>query len=331
MNQKSKYEENSIEISLKGIDQRILFGYNSLNLKEIELAFPVKIVARGEKLKVYGETLELFKIRDLFQILIRQVKQEGEVPEHFFENLIRNTRGETPLKSINEDDRVLVKPNRDVIKPRSSGQTAYLKAIWENDLVFVIGPAGTGKTYLAVACAIRKLKAREIERIILVRPAVEAGESLGFLPGDMKEKVDPYLRPLYDALYEMLAADKMEKLLFHNTIEVAPLAYMRGRSLNNSFIILDEAQNTTSGQMKMLLTRLGFGSQAVITGDITQIDLPNHKDSGLLQVQNILKGISGIQFVYLDQADVVRHKLVQDIIQAYDKFGKNNRNSTDGD
>ncbi len=206
------------------------------------------------------------------------------------------------------------------IRPRTEGQREYVRCIQENDIVFAIGPAGTGKTYIAVAMAVRALKKKQISRIILVRPAVEAGEKLGFLPGDLQEKVAPYLRPLYDALYDMLEIELFQKYLERGTIEVAPLAYMRGRTLNDSFIILDEAQNTTPEQMKMFLTRLGFGSKMVITGDITQIDLPQGKGSGLVLIQNILKGIDGIAFVYLTDRDVVRHDLVQKIIKAYEKY-----------
>ncbi|MBN2542226.1 PhoH family protein [bacterium] len=321
--------DNSITLSLKGVDQRVLFGYNSINLKEIELEFPVKIVARGEKLRIYGETTEVLKTKQVFKELISYIKQEGELPEGIVENCIRTIRGENTLNIPTDDDRILVTSKHEAIRPRTAGQAEYVEAIWDNDLVFVIGPAGTGKTYLAVACAVRKLKAREVDRIILVRPAVEAGESLGFLPGDMKEKVDPYLRPLYDALFEMLPDGKMERLINQNIIEVAPLAFMRGRSLNNSFVILDEAQNTTAGQMKMFLTRLGFHSQAVVTGDITQIDLVNPEDSGLVKIQSILTNIVGIKFVYLTQTDVVRHKLVQDIIMAYEQYEKNKQNNID--
>lgn len=208
----------------------------------------------------------------------------------------------------------------EAIKAKTPGQTAIVKASQKNDILFAIGPAGTGKTYTSVALAVKALKERKVKKIILARPAVEAGENLGFLPGDLKEKIDPYLRPLYDALEEMIEYDRLEFLLAKNTIEIAPLAYMRGRTLNNAFVILDEAQNATNTQMKMFLTRIGFNSRAIITGDITQTDLPKKQQSGLIQIQSILQKIEGITFVYLDQKDVVRHKLVRDIIDAYEKF-----------
>lgn len=208
----------------------------------------------------------------------------------------------------------------EAISAKTSGQRNIIKASENNDILFAIGPAGTGKTYTSVALAVRALKQRQVKRIILARPAVEAGENLGFLPGDLKEKIDPYLRPLYDALEEMIEYDKLEFQLAKNVIEIAPLAYMRGRTLNNAFVILDEAQNATNTQMKMFLTRIGFNSRAIITGDITQTDLPRRQESGLIVIQKILKDIDGISFVYLDQNDVVRHKLVRDIIEAYDRF-----------
>ena len=210
-----------------------------------------------------------------------------------------------------------------MIKPKTIGQKIYIDNIRKNDIVFGIGPAGTGKTYLAVAMAVDAFRKKEVERIILTRPAVEAGEKLGFLPGDLQDKVDPYLRPLYDALFEIMGAENYMRNLEKGLIEVAPLAYMRGRTIDSSFIILDEAQNTTKEQMKMFLTRLGYGSKAVVTGDVTQIDLPAGKKSGLKQVEGILKNVKGISFIYFDKKDVVRHKLVQDIISAYEKFEKN--------
>ncbi|MGQ9854497.1 MAG: PhoH family protein, partial [Candidatus Oleimicrobiaceae bacterium] len=215
---------------------------------------------------------------------------------------------------------VVLMAHRGPIRPRSEGQARYVRLVADSDIVFAIGPAGTGKTYLAVAMAVAHLQAREVERIILARPAVEAGESLGFLPGDLKEKVDPYLRPLYDALYDMLPAEKLRRYLEVGVIEIVPLAYMRGRTLNHAFVILDEAQNSTALQMKMFLTRLGVGSKAIVTGDITQIDLPASSESGLVQIQQVVRGIEGIAFAYLSEQDVVRHRLVRDIIRAYDNF-----------
>ncbi|MDW8367361.1 MAG: PhoH family protein, partial [Abditibacteriales bacterium] len=224
-------------------------------------------------------------------------------------------------------DTILISERGKPIGPRTVGQKRYVEAIRRNDLVFGIGPAGTGKTYLAVAMAVAALKAKKVARIILTRPAVEAGERLGFLPGDLQEKVDPYLRPLYDALYEMLDMEKAQKYLERRIIEVAPLAYMRGRTLNDSFIIMDEAQNTTTSQMKMFLTRMGFGSKVVVTGDVTQIDLPSGKISGLNAVREILAGVPGIEFIYLTDHDVVRHKLVQRIIQAYELYERKQHDS----
>ena len=224
------------------------------------------------------------------------------------------------IAAVDSVSEVLVKTRRAMIKARGENQRNYIKSIQANDVSFGIGPAGTGKTYLAVACAVEALEADRVRRLCLVRPAVEAGERLGFLPGDMAQKIDPYLRPLYDALYEMLGFERVAKLIERNVIEVAPLAFMRGRTLNESFIILDEAQNTTTEQMKMFLTRIGFGSKAVVTGDITQIDLPRGKDSGLKNVINIIDGIEGISFTYFKSKDVVRHRLVARILDAYEKF-----------
>ena len=229
---------------------------------------------------------------------------------------IRSRQGQV---SVDSEELVLKTP-RSSVKPRNSHQQDYVKSIWRHDINFGIGPAGTGKTYLAVACAVEALIKEEVNRILLVRPAVEAGEKLGFLPGDLAQKIDPYLRPLYDALYEMLGFEKVARMIERNVIEVAPLAYMRGRTLNNSFIILDESQNTTTAQMKMFLTRIGFGSTAVITGDVTQIDLPKGTRSGLVHVSKILQGIDEIGFTYFDSKDVVRHRLVQRIVEAYDEY-----------
>jgi phosphate starvation-inducible PhoH-like protein len=222
----------------------------------------------------------------------------------------------------------VIKTTRKTIKPRGGNQTAYTRAVREHDVNFGIGPAGTGKTYLAVACAVEALEAQRVSRILLVRPAVEAGEKLGFLPGDLAQKIDPYLRPLYDALYEMMGVERVNKYIERNIIEVAPLAYMRGRTLNNAFIILDESQNTTVEQMKMFLTRIGFGSTAVITGDVTQIDLPRGEQSGLIHVVGVLEGIAGISFTHFDSKDVVRHPLVQKIVDAYDRYSTTERTAS---
>jgi len=308
-------------IGLGNVDQRKLFGPGNVFATEIELRFPVKLIARGDQLKIYGDVPFSEQVRDIFEQMIDHLEGGGILTEQSLEYAIRMVKqDEKPIIESRSDDRIILTNRHQAIRPRSEGQRKYIDAINANDLVFAIGPAGTGKTFLAVACAVRALKERMIDRIILVRPAVEADESLGFLPGDLKEKVDPYLRPLYDALYDMIPMQRMDKYLDEGIIEVAPLAYMRGRTLNNSFIILDEAQNTTIRQMKMFLTRLGINSKAVVTGDITQIDLPTKKGSGLVQVKRVLDGIDGIEFIHLDDKDVVRHRLVQDIIIAYDKF-----------
>ena len=307
------------KLLLGGIDQRELFGPGNVYAKELELEFPVKLVARGGELMIYGDPDEASRVSAIIEQMIEHIENGGALTEQTLEYAIRMVKRDKP-KTASSDDRILLTNRHESLRPRSKGQKEYIEAILANDLVFSIGPAGTGKTYLAVACGVRALKERMVDRIILVRPAVEADESLGFLPGDLKEKVDPYLRPLYDALYEMLPPGRTEHLISEGIIEVAPLAYMRGRTLNNSFIILDEAQNTTVRQMKMFLTRLGLHSKAVVTGDITQIDLQKGRESGLVHVQKVLSGIEGISFVYLDEHDVVRHKLVHDIILAYDRI-----------
>ncbi len=309
-----------IHLSLVGVDQRRLFGPKNNFAKELELRFPVKLVARGDELRIYGESGISEQVKEIFVQMIDHLEGGGILTEQSLEYAIRVVNREEKDAVIDIDDRILLTNRHHVIRPRSAGQKKYFDAIVHNDLVFSIGPAGTGKTYLAVACAVRSLKERMIDRIILVRPAVETDESLGFLPGDMKEKVDPYLRPLYDALYDMISSQRIDKYLSDGTIEVAPLAFMRGRTLSNSFIILDEAQNTTIRQMKMFLTRLGTNSKAVVTGDITQVDLPDKRISGLIHIQKVLDDMDGISFVYLDDRDVVRHKLVQDIILAYERF-----------
>lgn len=248
------------------------------------------------------------------------LNRNGSLTQDDIETVARLTDWGKESTSRKDIESVILYTKKNAIKPRSEGQLAYYRSTQNNDIVFAIGPAGTGKTYLAVAVAVSKLKEKEVERIILCRPAVEAGESLGFLPGDLRDKVDPYLRPLYDALYEMVPLDKLKRQLESHVIEIAPLAYMRGRTLNNAFVILDEAQNTTPLQMKMFLTRLGANSKAIITGDITQIDLPAKATSGLVQITQILQNVEGIDFIFLTDKDVVRHKLVRKIINAYQDF-----------
>ncbi len=332
---KITYSRKPYRVSTVGIDQRQLFGQSGAFVKEIELEFPVRIVARGDEIQIYGEEKPALQVKELFEDMIQHLASGGIVSEQMLQYAIRMIKGEEAA-AVPDDDRIIMTNRRVPIRPRSEGQKRYVQAIFSSDLVFAIGPAGTGKTYLAVACAVRFLRERRIDRIILVRPAVEADEKLGFLPGDMKEKVDPYLRPLYDALYEMFPRGQVERHIETGIIEIAPLAYMRGRTLNNSFIILDEAQNTTIRQMKMFLTRLGMNSKTIITGDVTQIDLPDRSMSGLVNAQGILQDIPGIEFVYLTERDVVRHPLVQEIILAYDRWekskeGKEKKDSKDAE
>lgn len=301
-----------------------LFGKFDENIKLIEKEFNVDIVSREGEIRILGEEPYISFVQKLINTLIEIIEKQGRLTKQeitYAIQLVLEGQEDT-LKEL-LDQVVCITASGKTIKPKTIGQKIYLNSIKENDIVFGIGPAGTGKTYLAMAMAIAAFKNKEVNRIILTRPAVEAGESLGFLPGDLQEKVDPYLRPLYDALYDILGAETYAKYMERGLIEVAPLAYMRGRTLDSAFVILDEAQNTTNEQMKMFLTRLGFGSKAIITGDITQIDLPKGKSSGLIQVIEILKGIKGIDFVYLTKKDVIRHQIVQRIIEAYDKYEKN--------
>ncbi len=305
-------------------EAQALFGLRDENIKLVEEEFKVKITLRGEHLKVSGTANNIKKAADLIEYILDAIRsgqaQLGQTDLHY---LIANFK--KPRKDISVDilNSSIARSSRaKLIGPKTKGQCEYVEAIKKYDIVFGIGPAGTGKTYLAMACAVEALKKQEARRIILTRPAIEAGESLGFLPGDMYEKISPYLRPLYDALYDMMEVERIEKYLETGIIEVAPLAYMRGRTLNDAFIILDEAQNATREQMKMFLTRLGFDSKAVITGDITQSDLPDGKPIGLLQAQEILKDIQGIKFIYFSGFDVVRHAIVQKIIEAYDKTNR---------
>ena len=273
-------------------------------------------------MKLKGPEHEVNALKQIIKDMIEVAERSGEIKSGDIDTLLMMTdvdrkAARKPLKD--GDDIILHTHNGEQVRAKTPGQREIIQASDSNDIVFAIGPAGTGKTYTSVALAVKALKERKVKKIILARPAVEAGENLGFLPGDLKEKIDPYLRPLYDALEEMIDQDRLDLNLTKNVIEIAPLAYMRGRTLNNAFVILDEAQNATNIQMKMFLTRIGFNSRAIITGDITQTDLPRKHESGLISVQKILKGIDGIDFVYLDQKDVVRHKLVRDIIEAYEK------------
>nr|WP_330382046.1 PhoH family protein [Thermotalea metallivorans] len=300
-----------------------LFGNFDENMKIIEATYHVHIVSRQGEIVIIGSQHETQKAENLIYKLI-DILKTGEAldPQKINYSIqLLESGQEGQIKEL-LDNVICITAKGKQIKPKTLGQKKYTKAIKENDIVFGIGPAGTGKTYLAMAMAVNAFKNKEVSRIILTRPAVEAGESLGFLPGDLQEKVDPYLRPLYDALYDILGGETFLKYKERGMIEVAPLAYMRGRTLDDSFIILDEAQNTTREQMKMFLTRLGFGSKAIVTGDITQIDLPKGKESGLKQAIEILNDVEGIEFVFLNESDVVRHALVQRIIKAYDRYEK---------
>lgn len=299
---------------------QIVSGKRDENLRLVEAAFGVKIVPRGLDLLISGSEEAISKTKKALHNIVALGPNLTSHDVHYAIKLSENGDS-TALQELSSG--VVVSTHRGkIIRPKTSGQRRYIGTIAQNDIVFGIGPAGTGKTYLAMAVAVANLKKKEVERLILTRPAVEAGEHLGFLPGDLQDKVDPYLRPLYDALYDILGQETYLKYREKGIIEIAPLAYMRGRTLDDSFVILDEAQNCTPEQMKMFLTRLGFGSKAVITGDITQVDLPRGKTSGLIQIQKILQGVQGIGFCYLHESDVVRHPLVQRIIQAYEVYDK---------
>jgi phosphate starvation-inducible protein PhoH and related proteins len=318
------------DISIHGVEQFHVLGFNDENLRIIEQNFDTNIVVRGNTIKLDGERSDVFLVEKVFTELISMAVNNSMVTPgdvNTIIKLVKNNGGheQRPTKKTiraNESSAILYTKDG-TISPKSDGQRNFYQAAYNNDIVFAIGPAGTGKTYLAVAIAVAHLREGVVSRIVLARPAVEAGESLGFLPGDLLDKLHPYLKPLYDALFDMMLPSKLEKYMDSNIVEVVPLAYMRGRTLNNAFVILDEAQNTTPNQMKMFLTRLGLNSKAIITGDITQIDLPANTPSGLIQVQEILTGIEGINFVYLSNQDVVRHKLVREIIKAYDRHDEN--------
>jgi phosphate starvation-inducible PhoH-like protein len=308
-----------VKILVPGHDDMVrLVGARDELLKLIERAFSTQILVRGNEIILTGEPAETERVSRLFEELLRLLEQGHVLTQESIgrsiEIIKRNDAGR-PSDVLG--DTVVVTHTGKAIRPKTVGQKAYVDLMRQNTIVFGIGPAGSGKTYLAVAMAIRALKAGDVSRIVLTRPAVEAGERLGFLPGDLAAKIDPYLKPLYDALYEMLEPDTMNRYMEQGTIEIAPLAFMRGRTLNDAFIILDEAQNTTPEQMKMFLTRLGFGSRAVITGDVTQVDLPSGARSGLVVIEEILRNITGVAFHHLDASDVVRHKIVQDIVEAY--------------
>jgi phosphate starvation-inducible protein PhoH and related proteins len=306
-------------LDAEGADHLLLAGVNDQNMQELARIFGIRVVLRGDQLLLSGEVEPLERAVPVIQHLIDMARLRAPFDVRDVSRLADEfeRRGDAGPVTTEEGVRIALPGRRKMITPKSAGQTSYLEAIQDQDIVIGIGPAGTGKTYLAVAAAVDALNRKRVRRIVLARPAVEAGENLGFLPGDLQEKVDPYLRPLYDALDDMIPSDRMARALAERTIEIAPLAYMRGRTLSDAFVILDEAQNATTAQMKMFLTRLGLNSKVVITGDKTQIDLPRREESGLLQVERILAAIDGISLIYLDEADVVRHRLVKDIIRAY--------------
>ncbi len=312
---------------LKGVpiqnnaEVQALFGQGDAFLKIIEDDFNVRVVLKSDRIAVLGENQkEVDRVVAVLESLLHRIRKGEQIQTTDVNYVIRASAANEPHVLDNSPaESIPVFSKRGVIRPKTAGQSRYVEGIKNNDLVFGIGPAGTGKTYLAMAMAVSALKSGQVSRIILTRPAVEAGERLGFLPGDIAAKVHPYLRPLYDALYDMMPPDALDSYIERNIIEVAPIAFMRGRTLNNSFVVLDEAQNATIEQMKMFLTRLGFDSKAVITGDITQTDLPTHKVSGLADAQEVLSGIKGIQFIYFSKVDVVRHELVQRIIEAYER------------
>lgn len=313
-------KENTTKIEFEDYSfAKALFGVHDENIKALEKLLKIEIAPRGNALNIKGDDISVTKATKILNGLYDLVKEGYPVFQNDVEQATRviKENENADLKSIFLHT-VLTSSKNKLITPKSKSQKVYVDKIRDFDIVFGIGPAGTGKTYLAMAMAIAFLTRGDFERVILARPAVEAGEKLGFLPGDLYEKVNPYLRPLYDALYDMMNVEKANQLVERGVVEVAPLAFMRGRTLNNSFVILDEAQNTTSEQMKMFLTRLGLNSKAIITGDITQIDLPKGQGSGLIEVSKILKDIEGIEFVYFTEKDVVRHRLVREIIKAYD-------------
>ncbi len=305
-------------ISLDDIDITAFWGVNEKLLNFLRLLFPkVKIVVRGEMVKLLGEKNEIEKLEKNIHFMVLHFEHFGKISEKEIMQIIEKEQSGVE-KELEKN--VLVHGNHGLlIKARTENQQKMVDAIAENDMVFAIGPAGSGKTYTAVALAVRALKNREVRRIILTRPAVEAGENLGFLPGDLRDKLDPYLQPLYDALRDMIPTQKLLSYLEENTIEIAPLAFMRGRTLDNAFVILDEAQNATESQMKMFLTRMGRSAKFIITGDVTQIDLPKNQQSGLIKAEKILQNIEGLKFIYLTQDDIIRHRLVTQIVKAYEK------------
>jgi phosphate starvation-inducible PhoH-like protein len=318
---------SEIILTIEGIDPVELYGENDAKLNLLRKAFPdISITARGNNLKLTGEKKFTQKAKGKFEQMVRLLKERKELPVQMVEELLLNGNNPFETHLPQADGKILVHgPDGKIIRVKTRNQQKLVNASDQNDVVFAVGPAGTGKTYTAVALAVAALKNRLVKKIILTRPAVEAGESLGFLPGDLKEKIDPYLRPLYDALDDMIPADKLKYFMENRVIEIAPLAYMRGRTLDNAFIILDEAQNTSSLQIKMFLTRLGPSAKCILTGDLSQVDLPMNVKSGLRKAIEILHGIEGIAVVHLTAEDVVRHRLVKEVIKAYEKDSERHR------
>jgi phosphate starvation-inducible PhoH-like protein len=320
-------------INLETVNPIEFFGVNNGKLDILKKKFPLlKILSRGTQIKLSGSPEQVENAKEKIDLIVQYLQRNGHLSENYFEQILGGDDAETVDHFIdrNPNDILVFGPNGKTVRARTGNQKKLVAMTERNDIIFAIGPAGTGKTYTAVALAVRALKNKLVKKIILTRPAVEAGESLGFLPGDLKEKIDPYLRPLYDALDDMIPADKLGYYMSTRTIEIAPLAYMRGRTLDNAFIILDEAQNATDLQLKMFLTRIGPNAKAIITGDLTQVDLPKNQRSGLEKASRILKNIDGIAHIELDEDDVVRHRLVKSILRAYDKDHKERENGKDG-
>ncbi len=313
-------------INLESVNPIEFFGVNNGKLDILKKKFPLlKILSRGTQVKLSGSPEQIVDAKEKIDLIVQYIERNGHMSENYFEQILGGDDQQAVDNFIdrNPNDVLVFGPNGKTVRARTANQKRMVSAVDKNDIVFAIGPAGTGKTYTAVALAVRALKNKSVKKIILTRPAVEAGENLGFLPGDLKEKIDPYLRPLYDALDDMIPADKLGYYMTTRTIEIAPLAYMRGRTLDHAFIILDEAQNTNDGQLKMFLTRIGANAKAIITGDPTQIDLPKNMRSGIDKALRILKNVDGIAHIELDEEDVVRHRLVKAIIKAYDKDKEN--------
>jgi phosphate starvation-inducible PhoH-like protein len=309
-------------ILIESIDPVDICGVNDTRIEKIRGTFPrLKIISRGNELKVYGEENEITKFEEKVRLLISHIEKYNYLTNQDFERILLDN-GNKIISAIETPDTIIFGANGKPIKALTPNQVLMVEKYQSNDLIFAIGPAGTGKTYIAIALAVRALKNREVKRIVLSRPAVETGESLGFLPGDMKEKIDPYLQPLYDALYDMVPAKRLADYIADNVVQIAPLAYMRGRTLDNAFVVLDEAQNATLNQFKMFVTRMGANSKFIVTGDITQIDLPRRQLSGLLQALRILRNIDGISIIEFNIGDISRHKLVKQIVEAYDNMDK---------